>query len=226
MRRVVALMACVACGADPSSGGAADPCRGDAAPDSLEAFEAHVDTLPSPVTVPCVIRSLARPLRLVGTTDTFSAQPADGVESPRVFVLLDQLTVSVVPTGEGAPLIELGEHVDGRSTRKGELVLPARTPLAPGAVLEQVADPDAGTTCAVCHTEQVPHPNGGWTSVALRPRPAHRVTVSDLRWASQPCWRQDAPARCGVIEALLDGDVEDGDFPSTYPTIDDLSGAP
>lgn len=223
MRSIVACLAWAGCAGSSAEGLEADPCRGEAAPDSLDAFVDHVGALPSPVTIPCVLRSLARPLRVVGSTETFSAQPAEGPESPRIFVLLDGLTLSVVPTGEGSPLIELGEPVDARRTRKAELAFPLRTPIAPGSWLDRVEDAEGGTTCAVCHTEEVPHPDGGWTSVALRPRAVHRVTVADLRRASLPCWRQDAPARCGLLEALLDGEVEDGAFPSTYPTIDDLS---
>src|SRR4051812_3519066 len=69
----------------------------------------RLNALPQPVTAPCFIASLPRPLDVVGTNSVFSAQPASSNQSPRMFVFLPALVASVVPEGDGAGVIELSQ---------------------------------------------------------------------------------------------------------------------
>ena len=72
--RILVLGALVGCEAPA-------PCRLDARPASIDDAVATIGLLPSPVSLECFLESLERPLGLELSSDVFSAQPAQGMES-------------------------------------------------------------------------------------------------------------------------------------------------
>ncbi|MEW5740030.1 MAG: hypothetical protein AB1938_13945 [Myxococcota bacterium] len=175
----------------------------------------RLNSLPPPVTPACFTASLPRPVDAVATMSLLSAQPAAGRESPRVFLLLPGLVVSVVPDGDGASLLEFAEWTSTTRTLKGEL----KFPLPPGGVpldapLTRVHSNLGVTTCGLCHRNETPHPtiDGGFVSDAFRPDPGTLVPISEVAAQHTACG-EDAGPRCEVLHALFDfGPVRQGKF--------------
>ncbi|MCB9674388.1 MAG: hypothetical protein H6737_04680 [Alphaproteobacteria bacterium] len=216
--RPLLLLALAGCGPQPSV------CAGDAAPATIDAMVAHLDTLPGPVDAACILASLERPLHVEATTNPFSAQPADGPLSPRLFVFLDTLSLSLVPSGMGSEVVEFGEKIDALHTLKGELHLPVEQPVDPLGPHHRILE-GQGTVCRICHIEEDPVPVGddvGYASIAIKPDEETVMDLDVLRDVADGC-RPIGEPRCAVLAALFDGDVEHQPFPEAYPTIFDLA---
>ncbi len=210
--------------ASPKDSGLAGPvCDGDAAPATIEEMVDHLNSLPPPVTVPCLLDSLARPLEIEATEGVVSAQPADGPESPRIFVFTGNLVTSLVASGPGSEVLEFGEAVGDRHTRKGEVAVPVEQTLAYTDPFTRIEHPDYGTSCAICHIEQTDHPTGGTTSIGIAPESRERISISELRAALEICNTQPSVDRCATLEALFRGPVDHRIFPDSYPTINELT---
>jgi len=183
----------------------------------------RLNALPPSADAACFVASLPRPLSLVATVGITSAQPANGRTSPRVFVMLDGVVASVVPDGDGAPLVEFGQWVSAGRTLKAEVELPLTQPLTPDDPFTRVryARGNPATSCALCHREEAPHPtlDGGFVSLAYQPQPRTFVTVDELRAVHEACVSEADPApRCRLIHGLFDfGSVRQGAFPSETP---------
>lgn len=177
----------------------------------------RLNALPRPVTVPCFVASLPRPLSLVATDSVTSAQPADGPSSPRIFIMGPAMVVSVVATGHGATLLETGEWVTNRRTIKGEVELPFEGTLAPDAPFTRVAQSNQSTSCALCHRAETPHDTlaGVYVSDAFRPNPGEEVPATELQRLHDACVAADGgePPHCELFHALFDfGSVRQGMF--------------
>jgi hypothetical protein len=202
------------------------PADGPASPGTIEAFLDLVDALPGPtVDVPCVLQALERPLRVELTMNPLSAQPAASERSPRVFVRSGDLAISVVPEGDGRPLIELAEYrADLGLSVKAELLFPVTLPLDRAMAFERVVDDEltTGSLCGLCHWDEVELEPGVFASTPLRPTLTTLVPVVDLRWEHRACDPATEPDRCAMLDALFGyGDVVASPFPASWPTIYD-----
>ncbi len=78
--------ASVATGRSPTPG-----CRAPAgvsnSPRTIDETVTLINALPKPLSLPCFLESLARPLEISASYGVFSAQPAKGIRSPRIFVI-------------------------------------------------------------------------------------------------------------------------------------------
>ncbi len=226
MKALVPLLL-AACAPDRPRSEGPGPCAGQAAPHSIDAVVDHLNTLPMPITAPCVVRSLARPLQVEATADPLSAQPADGPDSPRFFFSMGHFRIALVATGPGATVIEFGEAVDPLHSIKGELPLPITAEIDPEDPHDQIADPRYGTGCAVCHVEQEALPDGRFSSIVIRPEPDSLVPLDNLARQVPECALDDDPddARCALLLAIFEGEVQHAPFPSHYPTLLELAEA-
>lgn len=215
----------------PAHTGAFDPDRclaadGPRAPGSIPAFLDLLDALPGPtVDVPCVLQALERPLGVELTMNPLSAQPAASERSPRIFVRSGALTISVVPEGDGRPLIELAEYDEalGRSI-KGELLLPLTLPVDRDLPFARTRDDQltSGSLCGLCHWDEVEVEPGVFASTPLRPTSSTHVSVDTLRAEHAACDADAEPDRCAMLDGLFGwGDVVERSFPATWPTIYD-----
>ncbi len=224
-----ALLAMIGCGtsrpATPDAGAwwdkALDGCLAQEgpAPRTIPQMIERINALPHPVSVACVVASLPRPLELVATTSEFSAQPANGRRSPRVFILYDRLILSVVPDGLGSNLLEFGEVVSPGRTLKGELPFPVTAPLGLEAPFTHVLMGPSRTTCGLCHRAEAPHPSidAGFVSIAFRPNPINLVPIDELRPELAACNPSVERARCELLVALLGlGAAVQGHFPAEF----------
>ena len=188
---------------------------------SIRALVEHINALPAPATVPCVIASLPRPFSVVATSSVTSAQPAFGPRSPRLFLLFPSLTLSVVAEGQASNLIEFGEPSALHRSIKAEVELPSAGPISEQTPFSRVIF-QSGTSCGFCHRDEQSHAPGVYSSVALRPTNEALVTLDSLRGlASVVCESsEDRSARCLFWHALLDeGGVVQGAFDPEMETL-------
>jgi len=184
-----------------------------------------LNALPKPTSVACYVESLQRPLMVLATSSAFSAQPALAPRSPRVFVKLGRLWLSIVIDGESSYLMEFGYLLEGEELRslKGELLLPINEALPPSAPYDRVRY-NAGTICGLCHFGEQRHDAIGFaeafSSVPFRPRLQSQVSVEALRLEHQLCDWNAEPHRCELLSAVFDGgDVVEAPFPDSMATF-------
>jgi hypothetical protein len=193
-------------------------------PRSVEQSVALVNALPKPLTLPCFIEALARPLKLHASLSTLSAQPSRGTRSPRIFVNLEPLVMTVVPEGRGAHLLEFGERRPDLRSLKAELSFPIAENVSSSLPYEQALFTEEVTGCAFCHADEQRDPGliaaPAFVSLALRPFEHQRVPLSGLQEERATCDPAIEPERCALLDALFGGgDVADWEFPKEMATF-------
>lgn len=185
-----------------------------------------LNALPKPTSVACFLESLARPLTIYATSSVTSAQPAMSVASPRVFLKLDHLWLSIVIDGDSSHLVEFGYEISAEPrprSIKGELALPIEQAVPPSAPYDRVRYGE-GTVCGLCHFEETRVESGSFlnafSSIAFRPRPETRVSIDDLKVAFSTCDWQSQPHRCEMLSAVFGGGpVTETPFPDAMSTF-------
>ena len=183
-----------------------------------------LDALPKPTTVECFVESLDRPLKVIGSTSTLSAQPANQ-GSPRLFGIFGPLLVSWVPAGPGSRVLEFSEERGAILSVKAELHMPIEDKIE-YADFEHILLEGGGTACGACHLLEEPVddiPLGPFfASEALRPGTPDTVRVQTVRDLHNHCDLDFDARRCSILAATFEhGEVVDSDFPRPLPTIYD-----
>jgi hypothetical protein len=194
------------------------------APHSIAEVTQLLNTLPRPVTLECFLESLARPLALNATFSVFSAQPAVGKRSPRMFVFLDPLIVSVAPEGMGRHLLEFGELRTETRSLKAELEFPIEAELAEGAAFERLHFDDMSTSCSFCHATEERADDitfaRAYTSIALRPSPSEHIDLTSVYAEFLACDAELEPERCALLRGLFNnGPVIERAFSAAFRTF-------
>lgn len=188
-----------------------DPCERaalSAIPRHVTDMVDHLNSLPKPVSLPCLLTSLPRPLALHATRSVLSAQPAVGLRSPRVFVLYDELIMSVALDGMGKDLLEFGERRPEARTLKAEIEFPVTAELSHAAPFERIVFKGEQTSCAFCHAAESRDESidfaSAYVSVAYRPteRQSH-VTIAEMAAELERCDRDAEPQRCEMLESMF-----------------------
>jgi hypothetical protein len=162
---------------------------------------------------------------LYATESMFSAQPAVGRRSPRMFLFAEPLLMTVTPEGRGSHLLEFGERRSETTSLKAEVAFPVEAALEPAAPYERLLVENKGyTTCSGCHDDEKPDTQTSFTrafvSLALRPVPGERVRLDELRSEAHACDAGAEPERCAMFVALFgQGNVVDAEFPETLSTF-------
>ena len=210
-------------GPDP---GCVAPAGVSNAPGTIAQALTLINALPKPLSLPCFLESLARPLEMRANNSLFSAQPADGPRSPRIFLFEPTMVMSVVPSGTGAPLLEFGEQRPDYHSLKAELSFPLLDRVAPSAPFTSVMANDHSTTCGGCHgaEELDPSVSGAgmlaFVSPSFRPATSDRVSVVSLQHDNEICDRSVEPERCAMLDGLFgSGNVNEHDFPTDMNTF-------
>jgi hypothetical protein len=193
-------------------------------PQSIADMVALINALPSPVTIPCVLQTLDRPLKMHAAVSLISAQPSVGARSPRIFLFFDGMRVSIVPAGAGAPLLEMGEIEPDQRSLKAEILFPVTAPLDSKMPFERILFTPAVTRCGFCHPVEEPDPTitftSAFSSIALRPADTYTVSIDSLANELAICDPTAEPDRCAMLQALFDqGTPVEQPFPSDLPTI-------
>jgi hypothetical protein len=194
-------------------------------PRSVDQTVELVNALPKPLSLACFVEALGRPLQLHATRSEISAQPAVGVRSPRLFLYVEPLVMTVVPAGAGAQLLELGEQRPEFRSLKAELRFPISEMVTPSEPYEHALFVEGVTACAFCHAAEESDPlvagGLGYVSQALRPSTRdQRVTLESLREELEACDFALEAERCDLLDALFGwGETLDWDFPMDMPTF-------
>lgn len=192
-------------------------------PQTIEEAVELINALPKPLSLPCFIESLDRPVAINATDSVFSAQPADGPENPRLFILRGNLVLSIVSGGPGLPLLEFGEFVTDVQTLKGELEFPIETTLTLASAFERLPFGEGVTSvCGFCHGGEYRSDDyaGGFISEAFRPAYWTDVDLALVRAEWENCDPSAEPERCALLEAVFGrGEFEAAEFPSGLPAF-------
>ncbi|KYF66485.1 hypothetical protein BE04_02685 [Sorangium cellulosum] len=193
-------------------------------PRSIAEVVRLVNALEKPLALPCFLAHLAGPLEMTAALSPTSAQTSFDRRSPRIFVFLDPLVLTVVPEGPGRDLLEFGERRGDARSLKGEIAFPLASELAPEAPFEHILFNEQYSTCAFCHADETRAPDvpfaRAFESVALRPPDRAVVGVDELRSEVPSCDAASDPYRCAMLHALFDRDgVIQRDFPESYGTL-------
>jgi hypothetical protein len=193
-----------------------------AAPQSIADVVALANALPRPLTLPCFLESLDRPLGAQPIVSVVSLQPSSGVRNPRIFLFWDKLIVSVVPDGMGRSLLEMGQLVDVDRSLKAELGFPITGPVDPATPFARVFK-GQGTSCGFCHSAEAPAGDVGgapsFASTAFAPSARSLQDLSVVRHERDICDDGAEPDRCAFLRALFDfGEVRAQGFPAGIPT--------
>ena len=189
-------------------------------PRSIEDVVDLINALPKPTSLPCFLESLERPLRIAATSHDFSAQPASGEATPRMFLFAEPLVLSVVPAGTGSELLEMAQDIGSSRSIKAELEFPIEAALDYAAPFQR---PDLGemSTCVGCHPNETPWPAveyaTAWVSDALQPPSDTMVPAAFVRQHQLDCDAATERQRCAMLDALFGhGPTESASFPATH----------
>ncbi|MDX2055349.1 MAG: hypothetical protein SFV15_23300 [Polyangiaceae bacterium] len=214
-------------GAAPTEGtvprGCVAPKGVSGSPGTLSEVLTLINALPHPVTIPCFLESLERPLQVNATSSVFSAQPAVGNRSPRVFIFSGQMVLSVVPDGLGRNFLESSQLTSATRSVKSEIEFPVDKPLGMADAFSRIPF-NGASICGLCHAEErrvsVDGTPGGFESKALKPRADTVVSVESMRKESLICDAAKEPERCAILTALMaHGAVHERAFPTQMETF-------
>lgn len=197
---------------------------GLAAPSSVAMVVDWINALPKPLSLACFLETLERPLRIYASQSLFSAQPAAGRRSPRMFLFEEPLIMSITPAGIGSHLLEFGEWRSDTSSLKAEIVFPVTSELPPSAPFDHLVVDERLTTCGGCHGQEEPDPSitvaSAFVSRALRPVPTERVSLDEVHREARACDALVEPERCAMLVAVFgQGQLLDAEFPAALDTF-------
>ena len=193
--------------------------------------------MPHPLTLPCFVRSLPRPLYAYSTASGESAQPSIGDNNPRVFLFFDKLTLSIVPgeryntlpTGEPSPaspdkhnLLEISYNTQGVKSTKGEIKFPIVAPLPDSGPYENLAFRDTASICSLCHRGEVKYGeiNGVPIYESDRLKPLDPIGFKPMRTDYEACAALPESYHCNMLKAIFDpGEIRWQEFPAGLPNI-------
>lgn len=198
---------------------------------SLETIQSVVDwinAMDKPLTLPCFLSSLPRPLATHATLSALSAQPSVGSRSPRIFFQFGDLMLTVtvdqdldenLPTELEQHLLEMSLIVeqDPLSTLKGEVRFPILTQIEDSAPYEGIIFDQEKSVCALCHGYEYVYQYYGdipaYRSVMLKPDES--VSLSRLGFERARCDFEAEPHRCAMLASIVDhGELFQFEFPA------------
>lgn len=218
----LALLALVSCGepATLTPTTQPEPCQpgpgATGSPRTIDQSVTLINSLPRPLSIGCFVKALDHPLRIVATDSGLSAQPALGRSSPRVFILIEPLILSVSLGPRGIHLLEFGQLLDDGSSIKAELEFPiTETTLPKAAPYAHIVHNEQRSRCAACHTQErvinTIEDTPIFASRALRPVDYQVVPTAELTQEHDACVSSatndtldDAQeARCDLLGAIF-----------------------
>lgn len=202
-----------------------DDCKAPAgvsgSPKTIEEAVTLINSLPKPVSVACFVAALDRPLKASLSNSTTSAQPAGGTRSPRIFIVIDKLNISVVPEGLGQDLVEFSYMVSSTMSVKAELEFPIIENVSAQTPYSRIRYNNA-TTCGVCHGFESRYSDVAFAeafySLAFQPQKNTKVSLDSFRSEVAKCNPSIEPKRCAIISAFFGkGAVQTYEFPAVMP---------
>jgi hypothetical protein len=221
-----------ACGGKPENPQTSDLCSSppDIALVDIQSVVDWINAMEKPLTLPCFIQSLPRPLRIQPAYSEFSAQPSPNAGSPRIFFFFDRLILTVAVDQDFAempyPLLEMSYLVDEPNliTTKAELKFPIVETLSAGSPYQGLSFNERISQCSFCHPRESIRENiedqPVYQSTMLRPtrpQPVERLYQENIA-----CEASREPHRCAMLASIVDhGELVPFQFPAGAPTIFD-----
>ena len=176
-----------------------------------------VNALPKPLSLDCFILALKPPLKVFATNSTFSAQPAQGNSSPRIFIIQNSLVLSVVPSGSGRTFLEFGEVKSGQSF-KAEIQFPIENSVTYEQINTHLSSGGTNSSCVSCHFAEAKssYTTGKslFISNILRPDESQRVGQTFMKIQAETCNSETNKYRCDILKAIyINGAASDATFP-------------
>ncbi len=199
-------------------------------PQNISELAQWIDTLPRPVTIPCVISLLKSPLKIYSIYGTVSAQQAPSFSSPRIFIINFPLIISIVVDGTSRNNMEVGELISSSTNDsvplksiKGDLLFPISSEngaTSEQTLFERVLEAQGHhTSCNTCHggeerlTEGIYKNKNAFTTFVIQPKDINRIPVSQILDFKIKCGTTN-DERCLMIRSLFNnGYPQDIDFP-------------
>lgn len=243
INRILSVLLCtsvlLACGGDDTNDNGSE-FSGCSAPADLPLVDIEdvvnwINAMEKPLTLPCFLSSLPRPMAVNLTDSDFSVQPALGEHSPRVFIFFDNLIMAVavdqdrdelLPAELEEHLLELSYLVDNQAyvTTKGEIHFPVMSDVSQELPYSVIRYSSSVSSCSFCHRDEVVQQYIGDTPIyqSQLMRPTQNVPLSRLLDESAVCNPEDEPHRCDMLRALTDfGSLYFQSFPANAPTFFD-----
>lgn len=182
----------------------------------IPGFLQFLNLLPKPTSVICVINALPRPFLINATSNKFSGQPAASYQSPRIFIKLGKLIISVVPAGETSYSMELAETYKDLMSIKGDLKFPLTESISPESPFKNIYDKGQYSCAKLCHAKVVDVEKFNseivsYASTIIFPRRVNEVAFIDLQLIRDECDNEEIKEKkiCRFYKALFDnGEVE------------------
>ncbi len=176
-----------------------------------------INALPKPVSLVCFLNALKPPLKVFAVNSTSSAQSAVGNASPRIFVLKEKLSLSVVPAGIGKDLLELGEVYSSQSF-KAEIRFPVEGNITMAGLNSYLSGGAGTSSCSGCHLHEskmsYQNTNGTFISDIFRPDESKRVGKAYMKIETDICKSEVNKFRCDMLKAIyINGQAVDDIFP-------------
>lgn len=174
-------------------------------PTTIDQATDLINALPKPLSIPCLIENLPRPLKVFAVNSTFSAQPSSGLDNPRIFIINGNLVLSVTPAGIGRDHIEYGQFINTSESVKAELSFPITSIIPKTQPYDEVKSGGV-TSCRTCHgSERSINGFGGdaFVSRVVRPDPFNRQSVNRMRNVALSCNSIADPVRCEILNSIF-----------------------
>ena len=186
---------------------------------SVEDAVALINALPKPLSIDCFIANLKIPLKVFAVNNTFSAQPSVSMDSPRIFIISNNLILSVVPAGEGKNLVEFSQIVSSGVSIKAEIEFPISATLPGEAPYSRILSGSFGTTCTSCHKNEsratMVSAGEAYQSNIIAPDLFQRVSQGYLLNQAKVCNNRIDDFRCRLLKTIfIRGAAVDVDFPN------------
>lgn len=193
-------------------------------PHSIVGIVEHLNAMPKPVSLPCFVESLTRPMGIHASKSMFSIQATLDERSPRIFLFSDPVIMSVVPVGIGSDVLEIGELRSETRSVKAEIAFPVEAELPLQEPFERIQADENVTNCAFCHADEQEDASiefaRAFVSGALRPEPALRVSAVSVRQEFIECDAAQEAERCALLDAIFGwGDLFEREFPAAMATF-------
>lgn len=187
-------------------------------PQTIDQVVTLIGALPKPLEVYCFVEALKPPLKIYAVNNFESAQPSAGQDSPRIFILSDNLILSVVPAGPGRNFLEMAQKVSTTSSIKGEIEFPILAGISAEEPYSHILDGPTRTACVFCHGNEKPYPSittgPAFESGILVPDFNKRVRQSYLKYQTSNCEPILDDYRCKMLNAVFEfGQAQDGIWP-------------
>lgn len=185
-------------------------------PQTIDQVVQLINQIQKPVTIPCLLSFLPKPMKVYAVDNAANAQPSAGPQSPRIFLFNKNLILSVVPEGTGKDVIELSDVTGIFRSVKAEILFPVVGEILPSEPYLRVATAQ-GSSCRGCHSNESRDPSvtsaPAYVSDMVFPNSAKKVDQPVLLNYARNCNPAIDAFRCAMLKTIfIEGQAVDSPF--------------